>query len=90
MVVLRAVKDIVSIKIKTRHDSYTDQFSRLFMTKVLLIASLIMSFDYFFDRVSCMGAKDYHLSPQFHSLCLLDFWVLYLQRNDGPEKISAK
>ena len=86
MVVLRAVKDIVSIKIKMRHDSYTDQFSRLFMTKVLLIASLIMSFDYFFDRVSCMGAKDYHLSPHFiHSVCWISGFYIYKEMTD-PQK----
>ena len=86
MVVLRAVKDIVSIKIKMRHDSYTDQFSRLFMTKVLLIASLIMIFDYFFDRVSCMGAKDYHLSPDFiDSVCWISGFYIYKEMTD-PQK----
>ena len=86
MVVLRAVKDIVSIKIKTRHDSYTDQFSRLFMTKVLLIASLIMISDYFFDCVSCMGAKNYHLSPDFiHSVCWISGCYIYKEMTD-PQK----
>ena len=83
MVLLRAVKDIVSIKIKARHDSYTGQFSRLFMTKVLLIASFIMSFDYFFDRVSCMGDKDYNLSTYFiHSVCWISGFYIYKEMTD--------
>ena len=88
MVVVRAVKDILSIKIKTRHDSYTDQFSRLFMTKVLLIASLIMSFDYFFDRVSCMGDTGYRLSSHLiHSVCWISGFYIYKEMTE-PQRFS--
>lgn len=84
MVVVRAVKDILSIKIKTRHDSYTDQFSRLFMTKMLLIASLIMSFDYFSDRVSCMVHKESHLSKDFiHSACWISGFYIYKEMTNS-------
>ena len=31
-----SIKDILSIKIKTRHDSYTDQFIRIFMSKMFI------------------------------------------------------
>ena len=83
MVVVRAVKDILSIKIKTRHDSYSDQFSRLFMTKMLLIASLLMSFDYFSDRVSCMVHKESHLSKDFiHSACWISGFYIYKEMTD--------
>ena len=86
MVVVRAVKDILSIKIKTRHDSYTDQFSRLFMTKMLLIASLLMSFDYFSDRVSCMVHKESHLSKDFiHSACWISGFYIYKEMTDPSQ-----
>ena len=78
MVIMRSVKDLLSIKIKTRHDSYCDQFSRLFMTKMLIIASVVMSFDYFSDRVSCMTPGKSGLSKEFiHSACWISGFYIY-------------
>ena len=78
MVVARAVKDIFSIEIKARHDSYCDQFSRLFMTKILIIASVIMGFDYYSDRVSCMTPTNSYLSKEFiHSVCWISGFYIY-------------
>ena len=48
------LKDIISIKIKARDDPYTDQWNRIFMSKIFLITSLIIGIDYFHDDVSCI------------------------------------
>ena len=48
----------MSIKLKTRHDGYTDQFNRIFMTKMLLICSIVMCVDYFADQINCMVPKN--------------------------------
>ena len=64
------IKTILAIKIKDRHDAYTDQFSRIFMVKMFVISSLIMGVDWFHDSVSCMVPKNSELSSAFvHSAC---------------------
>merc|ERR1712168_168496 len=86
MVVL---KDILSIKIKPRHDSLCDQFNRLFMVKILLISSVIMGFDYFSDRVSCMVPKESHLSKDFiHSVCWISGFYIFKEMKLRPQKSS--
>ena len=63
--IARALKDIMSIKLKTRHDGYTDQFNRIFMTKMLLICSIVMCVDYFADQINCMVPKNARHSKEF-------------------------
>ena len=49
------LKDILTIKIKSRHDSYSDQFNRIFMVKMFLLASVLIGIDYFHDSMSCIA-----------------------------------
>ena len=48
------IKDVLSIKLKCRHDGITDQFNRILMVKMLIIFSIIMSMEFFSDKVSCI------------------------------------
>ena len=48
------IKSMLSISIKSRHDSYTDQYNRIFMVKMLLVSSLIMGISWFQDSIHCM------------------------------------
>lgn len=83
MVVVRSLKDIISIKIKTRHDSPCDQFNRLFMTKMFLIASVILGFDYFSDRISCIHPRKTDLTKDFiHSACWISGFYVYKEMRD--------
>ncbi|XP_065674591.1 innexin inx3 isoform X1 [Hydra vulgaris] len=78
MVVVRALKDILKIKIKNRHDDACDQFSRLFMTRVLLIASFLTGFNYFSDKISCIIPPGSNLSQDFvHSACWISGFYIY-------------
>jgi len=64
------IKSILAIKIKTRHDSYTDQYMRIFMVKMFIVSSLVMGVDWFHDNVSCMVPQSSSLKPNFiHSAC---------------------
>ena len=77
MVVVRSLKDILSIKIKPRHDSPCDQFSRLLMTKMLLIAAFLMGFDYFSDKIQCTNTSP-NMSKDFtHSQCWISGLYIY-------------
>ena len=62
-----SIKDILSIKIKHRHDSYTDQFCRIFMSKMFIISALVMGVDFFNDKVSCIVPKESNLGMYSHS-----------------------
>ena len=90
MVVLRSLKDILSIKIKPRHDSPSDQFSRLFMTKMLLIAAFIMGFEYFSDRISCLKPPSAtELTGSFiHSACWISGLFIYKEMAENPRYMS--
>lgn len=48
------LKDMLSIEIKSRPDSYSDQYNRLFMLKLLLVCSLIMGISWFTDSINCI------------------------------------
>ncbi|XP_057296182.1 uncharacterized protein LOC130625129 [Hydractinia symbiolongicarpus] len=89
MVIVRALKDVISIKFKTRHDSFCDQFSRVFMTKIFLMASVIMGFDYFSDKVTCMTPKGSTLSKDFiHSVCWISGFYIYEEMKDRLDESS--
>lgn len=79
MVVIRSLKDVMTLSVfKLRHDNYTDQFSRIFMTKILLIASIIMGVDYFSDQVNCMISNDAsHSKDFFHAACWISGFYIF-------------
>ena len=48
------LKDMLSIHIKSRPDSYSDQYNRLFMFKLLLVCSLVTGISWFTDSIHCI------------------------------------
>ena len=60
-----SIQEVVSIKIKPRHDGITDQYSRIFMVKICLICSAIIGVNYFNDKVSCIVANEYGMDGDF-------------------------
>ena len=52
------IKSLLKIQIKSRHDSFTDQFHRIFMFKVCMAASLLLGLTSFKDTVNCIVPKD--------------------------------
>ena len=65
-----SIKDIISIKIKPRVDDYVDQFSRIFIVKMLIMATLVMSLDYFNDTMSCILSSNAKAGDGYvNSLC---------------------
>jgi len=72
------IKTILAIKIKTRHDSYTDQYLRIFMVKMCIVSSLVMGVDWFHDTVACMVPQKSDLKPTFiHSACWIQGFYVY-------------
>ena len=48
------LKELLTIKIKSRYDNFTDQYHRIMMVKILLVCSLIMGLSWFKDSINCI------------------------------------
>jgi len=48
------VRALLAVKIKPRDDSYCDQFIRIFMLKVMLAGTLLLSLNWYTDKVNCI------------------------------------
>ena len=64
---LEDIKAILSIRVKTRHDAIYDQYSRLFMPKILLISSFAVGLNWFRDKLTCVVPDNVALSKDFVS-----------------------
>ena len=72
------LRDIFSVQLKSRLDGKTDQFNRIFMSRVLMAASMLMSVDYFSDDVSCMTPEDSGHSTDFYeSACWINGFYIF-------------
>lgn len=49
------VKGILSVKIKPRQDSYSDQFSRIFLLKLMFVAAFFTGMDWYNDSLKCIN-----------------------------------
>ena len=48
------IKGLLSVTIKSRHDSHSDQYNRIFMVKLMLVSSLVMGISWFQDSITCI------------------------------------
>ena len=48
-----AIRDLLKIKFKSRIDSFTDQFNRIFMVKMTVICSIVLGLNWFKDTLTC-------------------------------------
>jgi len=49
-----SIKGILSIKLKPRQDSFSDQFCRILMMKIMMIGTLIVGLNWYSDKVNCI------------------------------------
>ena len=47
------IKSLLQIKFKSRHDSYSDQYNRIFMVKMVMISSMLLGLNWFKDTIRC-------------------------------------
>ncbi|XP_065649982.1 innexin inx2 [Hydra vulgaris] len=48
------LKSLLTIKFKPRHDTFTDQFNRIFMVKMAMVASFLLGLNWFKDTITCI------------------------------------
>jgi len=54
MAVLNDVKDILSINFKVRHDSYSDQYTRVFLMKLMIMGAFFIGLNWYNDKINCL------------------------------------
>jgi len=54
MAIAGDVKDMLSIKMKPRHDGYTDQFTRIVLMKLMLLGCFFIGMNWFGDNINCI------------------------------------
>ena len=64
-IVAGSIKEMISIKIKSRDDGMTDQYHRIFMAKMCIIFAALVGVNYFNDKVSCIIANTNGMSDSF-------------------------
>lgn len=73
-----ALKDMLSISIKSRHDSHSDQFNRIFMVKILLIGSVVTGLSWYTDSLNCIVPGSHEVSGDFvSSTCWIQGVYIY-------------
>jgi len=77
-----SVKDILTVKIKPRHDSYSDQFSRILMVKVMMVGTLLVGLNWYSDKMQCIMSSGATVGGGFVSSAC---WIngLYIFREIG-------
>lgn len=51
------LKKMLQVNIKPRQDSYTDQFSRIFMVKMMMLTSAVTAISWMKDKVNLFCVK---------------------------------
>jgi len=64
---LGSAKELLSVKLKYRHDSHFDQYSRIGMVKLLMLSSVIVGLNWFSDKITCIVPGSVNLSGGFVS-----------------------
>ena len=49
-----SIKGLLQFKIKSRHDSFTDQFNRIFMVKMAMVSTMLLGLNWFKDTITCI------------------------------------
>jgi len=66
------------IKIKSRHDSYTDQILRIVVVRIFILASIVMGFDWFQGEMHCIPPLKNRLPEEFiHRGCWVRGFYVY-------------
>ena len=77
MAIIDEVTGILHIKIKPRQDSYSDQFSRIFLLKVMFIGALFTGISWYSDKINCLIPKDQTDVSFVSSACWINGVYIY-------------
>ncbi|XP_057310175.1 innexin inx3-like [Hydractinia symbiolongicarpus] len=69
------IKDLFKIKIKPRHDSYSDQYNRIFMVKILLACTIVLGISWYSDKFNCVVPDEQKAAEDFDKFVSNACWV---------------
>lgn len=76
------IKGLLQIKFKARHDSYTDQYNRIFMVKMAMISSMLLGLNWFKDTITCVIPGTAGIAGGYvHQACWIQGFYIYKQLN---------
>lgn len=79
------VKDILNIKLKSRIDSYTDQFHRIFLSKMAMLASFLLAINWLNDTMSCIIPEHHEINSGFIThACWIQGYFVYKALTHNP------
>ena len=58
------IKELLTIEIKSRHDPSSDQYSRIFMVRLLLVCTIIIGVNEYKDTISCIIPESLDICSQ--------------------------
>jgi len=80
-----SIKSLLTIKAKTRHDTYTDQFHRIFMVKMCMVASLLLGLNWLKDTITCIIPNTAGISSNYvHQACWIQGFYVYKELKHVP------
>ena len=84
-----SLKDLLSIKLKTRYDNFGDQFHRILVVKLFLVCSFVMGFSWFTDSISCIVPDNANIDGGYVSAaCWIQGVYIYRDLSGMPDDSS--
>ena len=72
------LRSLFVVKFKPRHDSYSDQLLRIAITRIFILASIIMGVDWFQGEMNCIPPESSTLPVNFiHKGCWVRGFYVY-------------
>jgi len=83
------IKGMLSISIKSRHDAHSDQYSRIFMVKLLLVCTLVMGISWYSDSISCIIPGAHGIDGGFvSSTCWIQGVYIYKELRARVDEVA--
>ena len=72
------LKEVISIRFRPRHDSYSDQWNRIFMSKLFFVISIICGIEQFNDSITCVVPSNAEIDSDFvKSTCWINGFYVF-------------
>jgi len=78
---------LVKVSVKTRADTFTDQFNRIFVMKICFVSAMVMSVSYFKDSMNCIVHEEKIDTDFVASACWIQGLYVYkeIYESNHPE-----
>lgn len=83
------LKGLLTLNIKSRHDGYLDQYNRIFMVKLLMVATIVMGLSWYGDSINCIIPGDHEIDGGFVAqTCWIQGVYVYKELKDRIDEVA--